>query len=67
MHPAQLDEIRNGANVTCSCTLTKGETITHPLVFEGDSASGVTFDGNGAVIDAPGYTIVVRSVIEPAR
>ncbi|MGD9710447.1 MAG: right-handed parallel beta-helix repeat-containing protein [Thermomicrobiales bacterium] len=64
--PAELDAIRNGAPVTCSCTLTEGETITHPLVFEGDSASGVTFDGNGAVIDAPGYTIEVRSIVEPA-
>lgn len=62
--PSQLDDIRNGANVTRSYTLTKGETITHSLVFEGDSASGVTFDGNGAIIDVPGDAIVVRSVIE---
>jgi parallel beta-helix repeat protein len=65
--PQQLDRIRNGAKVTCSGSLRAGETITHPLVFEGDAANGVTFDCNGAIIDAPGYTIAVRSIVEPAR
>lgn len=75
-HTRSLDKIAeirqkagkaNGTSVLIDCNvkLDPRDRITKRLIFEGPSASGITFDGNGATIDGgPGSVNYQKDMIE---